>query len=112
MLRYAVRINGIDELTVTKLDILSGMENIQLCTAYRRDGKPVTDLPFGPSDLSPYEPVYEQLPGWKEDVGTVRKWKDLPAAAQAYLERIASLAGVPVRLVSVGPEREQVVEKE
>jgi adenylosuccinate synthase len=112
LLRYAVRINGINELTVTKLDILSGMENIQLCTAYRRDGNPVTDLPFGPADLSPYEPVYEQLPGWKEDVGTVRKWKDLPAAAQAYLERIASLAGVPIRLVSVGPEREQVVEKE
>ena len=111
LLRYAVRINGINELAVTKLDILSGLENIKLCTAYRRDGKILTDLPFGPADLSPYEPIYEQLAGWQEDVGALRKWKALPSAAQAYLEHIASLAGVPIRLVSVGPEREQVVEK-
>jgi adenylosuccinate synthase len=111
LLRYACRINGITGLTVTKLDILSGLKNIQLCTAYRRDGKTLTDLPFGPADLSPYEPVYEQVPGWEENVGSVRKWNELPPAAQAYLERIASLAGVPIRLVSVGPEREQVVEK-
>ncbi|HEX7540976.1 MAG TPA: adenylosuccinate synthase, partial [Anaerolineales bacterium] len=111
LLRYAVRINGINELTITKLDILSGMETIRLCTAYRRDGKLITDLPFGPSDLGPYEPVYEELSGWKEDVGGVRKWKELPPAAQVYLERIASLAGVPIRLVSVGAEREQIVER-
>ena len=111
LLRYAVRINGITELTVTKLDVMSGLENIKLCTAYRRDGKTFTDLPFGPSDLSPYEPVYEQFTGWKEEVAAVRKWKELPPAAQAYLDRIALLAGVPIRLVSVGPEREQVVEK-
>jgi adenylosuccinate synthase len=111
LLRYAVRINGIDELTVTKLDVLSGMESLRLCTAYRRNGSPVTDLPFGPSDLSPYEPVYEELDGWQEQVGTIRKWSDLPAAARVYLERIESLAGIPIRLVSVGPEREQVVEK-
>ena len=111
LLRYAVRINGITELTVTKLDVLTGLKNIELCTAYRRDGKTCTDLPFGPSDLSPYEPVYEQFAGWNEDVSGVRKWQELPPAAQVYLDRIASLAGVPLRLVSVGPEREQVVEK-
>ena len=111
LLRYAVRINGINELVVTKLDILSGLENIKLCTAYRRDGKTFTDLPFGPADLSPYEPVYEDVSGWQEDVSAVRDWKALPSAAQAYLERIAGLAGVPLRLVSVGAEREQVVEK-
>jgi len=112
LLRYAVRINGINELAVTKLDVLSGLEGIKLCTAYRRDGKTLTDLPFGPADLSPYEPVYEDVAGWQEDLGAVREWKELPAAAQAYLEQIASLARVPIRLVSVGPEREQVVEKE
>ena len=111
LLRYAVRINGITELTVTKLDVLTGLENIKLCTAYRQEGKTYADLPFGPSDLSPYKPVYEQFTGWKEDVSVVRKWNELPSAAQAYLDRIAGLAGVPVRLVSVGPEREQVVEK-
>jgi adenylosuccinate synthase len=111
LLLYAVRINGISELTVTKLDILSGLENLKLCTAYRRDGKTLTDLPFGPADLSPYEPVYEELPGWSEDVSGVRKWADLPSAAKTYLERIADLSGVPVRLVSVGPERQQLVER-
>jgi adenylosuccinate synthase len=109
LLRYAVRINGISELTVTKLDILSGLKNIKLCIAYRRDGTTLTDLPFGPADLSPYEPVYEELPGWSEDVSGVRKWADLPSAAKTYLERISRLAGVPICLVSVGPERNQVI---
>jgi adenylosuccinate synthase len=112
LLRYAVRINGISELTVTKLDVLSGLESIKLCTAYRRDGKTLTDLPFGPAYLSPYEPIYEELPGWSEDVSCVRQWADLPKAAQTYLERISRLAGVPICLVSVGPERNQVISRE
>jgi adenylosuccinate synthase len=111
LLLYSVRINGISELAVTKLDVLSGLERLKLCTAYRRDGKTLTDLPFGPADLSPYEPVYEELPGWTEDVTKVRKWADLPAAAKNYLKAISDLAGVPIRLVSVGPERQQLVEK-
>ena len=109
LLKYANRINGVSELAITKLDILSGLESLQLCTAYRCEGKLLTDLPFGSADLSPYEPVYEELPGWREDVSAVRRWEDLPSEAQAYLGRIADLAGAPVRLVSVGPEREQVV---
>ena len=109
LLKYAIRINGMSELAVTKLDILSGLDSLQLCTAYRRDGKLFTDLPFGPADLGRYEPVYEELPGWREDVSAVRTWASLPPAAQAYLDRLADLAGVPVRLVSVGPEREQVI---
>ncbi len=109
LLKYAVRINGLRELAVTKLDILSGLENLRLCTAYRHDGKVLTDLPFGPAELEAFEPVYEDLPGWSEDVSALREWGQLPAAARNYLDRIARLAGVPVRLVSVGPEREQVV---
>ena len=109
LLKYAVRINGLRELAVTKLDILSGLENLRLCTAYRHDGKVLTDLPFGPAELEAFEPVYEDLPRWSEDVSALREWGQLPAAARNYLDRIARLAGVPVRLVSVGPEREQVV---
>jgi len=109
LLRYAVRINGISELAVTKLDILSGLKDIQLCTAYRSGRETFIDLPYGPADLSSYEPVYAKLPGWSEDVSTVRSWVDLPSAAQGYLDRLAGLAGVPVRLVSVGPERDQLV---
>ena len=109
LLRYAIRINGIRELAVTKLDILSGLEKLRLCTAYRAEGKQYTDLPRGPADPRPYEPVYEELPGWTEDVSVVREWKDLPPAAQNYLDRVAALAGVPVKLVSVGAEREQII---
>ena len=109
LLRYAARLNGFTELAVTKLDILSGLETLRVCTAYRRDGNMFTDLPFGPASLGPYEPVYEELPGWSEDVSGVRRWEELPSAAQGYLERLAGLTGVPIRLVSVGPEREQVV---
>jgi adenylosuccinate synthase len=112
LLRYAARLNGLTELAVTKLDILSGIETLRLCTAYRRDRKTFTDLPFGPADLSPYEPVYEELPGWTEDLGGIRDWDGLPPAAKGYLDQIAKLAGMPVRLVSVGPEREQVIEIE
>jgi adenylosuccinate synthase len=110
LLRYAVRLNGLTELAITKMDILSGLETIRLCTAYRAGGKIFTDLPFGPSDLGSYEPVYEQLPVWQEDISVMRHWYGLPQAAKTYLVRIAGLAGVPVRLVSVGPERNQVIE--
>ena len=109
LLRYAVRINGLTELVITKLDILSGFETLKLCVAYRQGQKTYRDLPFGPSNLENYEPIYEELTGWTEDVSVIRHWADLPAAAKTYLEAIARLAGVPVRLVSVGAEREQMV---
>ncbi len=109
LLRYAVRINGMTELVITKLDILSGFEKIKVCTAYRAGEKTHTDLPFGPANLSPFEPVYEELDGWSEDVGGIRHWQDLPKAAQKYLAAISQVAGIPIRLVSVGPEREQIV---
>lgn len=110
LLRYAVRINGITEIALTKLDILSGFERILLCTNYRQGDREFSTLPFGPSDLSGFEPVYEELPGWQEEIGDARDWEDLPAAARSYILRIEELIGIKVRLVSVGPEREQVVE--
>ncbi len=110
LLRYAVRINGLTELVITKLDILSGFEKLKLCVGYRQGDKTFTDLHFGPSNLEGYEPVYEEFPGWAEDVSAIRKWADLPPAAKGYLDAIARLAGAPVRMASVGPEREQMVE--
>ncbi len=110
LLRYAVRVNGVTELMITKMDILSGLPTLRLCVAYRHNGQTLQDLPLGPAHLEPFEPVYEELPGWMEDVTTVRQWDDLPAAARAYVRRIEELCGVPVRRVSVGPERSQVVE--
>ena len=110
LLRYAARINGLTELAVTKLDILSGLKTIHLCTAYRSAGQLYTELPHGPADLESYSPVYEELPGWEQEIRSVRGWEDLPGRARAYILRIEELSGVPVRLVSVGPERDQVVE--
>ncbi len=112
LLRYAVRINGLTELVVTKLDVLSGLPAIPICTAYRYHGRQIEDLPLGPADLSPFEPVCEELPGWPEDITSARVWDDLPLAARAYLDKIAAISGIPVTQVSVGPEREQIVIRE
>jgi adenylosuccinate synthase len=116
LLRYAIRINGVTELALTKLDVLSGMETICICNEYRykddpHDEKgPIHDLPSGPGELDHFEPVYENLPGWNEDLRSARRWVDLPKSTRAYILRIEELVGVPVRLVSVGPERNQIVE--
>jgi adenylosuccinate synthase len=109
LLRYAMRLNGFTELVITKLDILSGMPYIKICTAYTKNGQTYHDLPFGPTDLEGFEAVYEELPGWAEDVSNIRRWEDLPQPARDYLDAVGRIAGVPVRLVSVGPEREQIV---
>lgn len=110
LLRYAVRINGITELCLTKLDILSGIDPLRICVAYRKQGKIYHDLPLGPGNLSGFDPVYQELPGWQQEIRQVRQWEELPLEARAYVLRIEELGRAPVRLVSVGPEREQVVE--
>ena len=110
LLRYAVRVNGLTDLIITKLDILSGLNKIKICTGYSVNNVTVHDLPGGPDGLPACTPVYEELPGWTEDVTQVRRWKDLPKHAQAYLEKIIALAETPIKLVSLGPEREQILE--
>ena len=110
LLRYAARINGLTELALTKLDILTGLEPLKICTGYRKDGQAFNHLPLGPSELDGFEPIYEELPGWEKDLRNAIAWEDLPKQARAYILRIEELSGVPVRMVSVGPEREQVVE--
>ncbi len=110
LLRYAVRINGLTDLAITKLDILSGLDEVKICVAYQKDGQTYTELPFGPADLSAFTPVYENLRGWQEDLWNCRTWESLPPAARNYILRIEELSGVPVLLTSVGPERDQVVE--
>jgi len=109
LLRYAARINGLNELVVTKLDVLSGLPVVKICVAYRAGGNTYADLPLGVADLSPYEPVYEELPGWQESLTGARSWDSLPPAARGFIERLSELCRVPVHSVSVGPERDQVV---
>ncbi len=111
LLRYAIRINGLTELAVTKLDILSGFKTLKICTRYHANGKFYDDLPLGPSTLSPFLPEYIQVPGWDQDITKIRNWEDLPHQAQMYIQRIEEIAGIPVRTISVGPEREQVISR-
>jgi adenylosuccinate synthase len=107
ILRYAARVNGLTELFVTKLDVLSGFRTLRVCTAYRTGGEIVEDFPPNQSLFHRAEPVYEELEGWDEDLTQVRAFADLPPAARKYLDRMADLVGVPVGVVSVGPGREQ-----
>ena len=110
LLRYALRVNGVTELMMTKMDVLSGLTTLRLSVGYKAGDEAYQELPLGPANLSPFEPVYEELPGWEEDVTAVRRWMDLPPQARAYVRRIEDYCGVPVRRVSVGPERDQVVD--
>jgi adenylosuccinate synthase len=109
LLRYATRINGLTKLVLTKLDVLSGLDPLWICTGYRKAGRIFPHLPMGLGELSAYEPVYVELAGWKETLGQNREWEDLPPAARGYIQFLEEGTGVPVHLVSVGPEREQVV---
>ena len=109
MLRHAARINGLTELVITKLDILSGLDEIKVCNAYQLNGETIDYYPSDLPSLSRCQPVYETLPGWQEDVMGTRALADLPQNAQAYIQFIAKETEVPVTAVSVGPGRDQVI---
>jgi len=109
-LRYAARINGLTALAITKLDVLSGFDRLYVCTRYRsREGAEFEQFPYHQSVLHHSRAEYEELPGWREDIGEVRTESDLPDAAREYLDYIAQSVGVPVTLVGVGPGREQII---
>lgn len=108
ILRHAVTLNDITSLAITKLDVLDSLEKVKVCTAYRLDGKEITEMP-DTVNLGRVQPIYEEWAGWKKPTTSVRKWDDLPKAAQDYLKRIEELTKVPIQYVSVGPERENIV---
>ncbi|WP_147821010.1 adenylosuccinate synthase [Salidesulfovibrio onnuriiensis] len=107
VLRESVRLNGPTELAITKLDVLSGLKELKICTAYKYNGELVDYPPQEQNGMAYVEPVYETLPGWDEDITDAKSWDDLPLTARKYLERIQELSGVTVGIVSVGPDREQ-----
>ncbi|MDI6710847.1 MAG: adenylosuccinate synthase [Bacillota bacterium] len=109
IVRYAARVNGLSYLAVTKLDVLTGLETLRICRAYRYRGELLTEFPASLDVLAECEPVYEELPGWDEDLSAATRCDDLPPAAQDYLERITELTGVPVALVGVGVKRSQTL---
>ncbi len=108
-LKRSIQINGVSGLCVTKLDVLDGLEEMKICTGYRIDGRLSDILPVGADDLERCEPVYESLPGWKESTVGVKRFEALPMAAQAYLRRMEALCGVPVDMISTGPDREETI---
>ncbi len=108
-LRYSARVNGFTALAITLLDVLSGLPTLRVCTAYRLNGRTVHQFVPDGFTLACCEPVYEELPGWQEEIGECRRREQLPPNAQRYLEFIESYVGTPIRLISVGPTREQTI---
>ena len=108
-MRRAVRLNGIDSLAITKLDVLSGLDKVKICINYHLDGKKMEDVPSLASELNRVEPELIELDGWSDDLGQVRKWHHLPSEARLYLSTISEIIGCPVTVVSVGPERESTL---
>ncbi len=107
--RYSARINGLDYLSITKLDVLSGMDTIKICTGYKYKGEVMNEFPESRKALAACEPIYEEYPGWKEDISAVRKYEDLPDTTKRYLERLGEVSGVPVGIIGIGPKRSQTI---
>jgi adenylosuccinate synthase len=109
--RYAARINGVTDFVLTKLDVLTGLEQIPVCVGYRLGDEPtvVEEMPTTQTDVHHAEPVYELLPGWDEDITGARSLADLPANARGYVEAVEALSGAPVSVIGVGPGRDQVI---
>lgn len=109
VIRYAVRINGLTGIALTKLDVLSDFDRIKVCTGYTFEGKMLETLPAKLETFEACVPVYEELPGWNCDITGVRSFDDLPANARSYVKRLEELAGCPIVMVSVGPRRDQTM---
>ena len=108
-MRRSAMINGLTGLCITKLDVLDGIKELKICTGYKLDGKTLDLLPLGADDVARCEPIYESMPGWSETTFGVKRWEDLPQAARDYLLRLEQVTGVPVAIVSTGPERDETI---
>jgi adenylosuccinate synthase len=110
--RYAARINGLDALALTKLDVLDGLERIDICTSYRCDGRTISDCPADIRQLAACEPVYESMPGWTTPTARIREFDRLPEAARKYIARLEEVSRVPAAIVSTGSERNDTIMRE
>jgi adenylosuccinate synthase len=108
-LKRAAQINGLTGLCITKLDVLDGLKTLRICTGYKIGGEVVDILPYGAENITLCEPIYEDHPGWSQSTVGVKKWDELPPAAQNYLRRFEALVGAPIALVSTGPDREETI---
>jgi adenylosuccinate synthase len=108
--RYATRVNGLTDFFLTKLDVLTGWEQIPVCVAYEIDGERVEELPYSQTDFHHAKPVYEYLPGWSEDISKAQTFADLPKNAQAYVKALEEMSGAPISAIGVGPGRTETIE--
>jgi len=109
--RYAARINGVTDFVVTKLDVLTGLDQVPVCVAYDVGGERYDEMPMSQSDFHHAKPIYENLPGWSEDISTCRSFEELPANARAYILRVEELIGARVSTIGVGPGRDEIIER-
>jgi adenylosuccinate synthase len=109
VVRKGVRLSGVDAIALTKLDVLTGLDTLRLCIGYTLDGKAIGAIPPLSDDFGRVQPVYEELPGWSEDITSARAMSDLPENARRYVARLEELVGVPVGILSTGPGREQTM---
>jgi len=107
--RYATRVNGLTDIFLTKLDVLTGIERIPVCVAYEIDGKRIDELPMTQTDFHHAKPIYEELPGWTEDISSARSIEDLPVNARAYVKRLEELSGAPISAIGVGQDRDATI---
>jgi adenylosuccinate synthase len=107
--RYAARVNGVTDFVLTKLDVLTGIEQIPVCVAYDVDGVRQDEMPMTQTDFHHARPVYEYLPGWDEDITSARSLEDLPKPARAYVEALEAMSGAPISVIGVGPDRDETV---
>ncbi len=109
--RYAITVGGVDALALTKLDVLTGQKKLAVCVAYRCDGRTVEEIPAGASELAKCEPVYEELPGWDADIAACESFEELPPEAKQFMRKIEAVLGVPVEMLSIGEDRNQLVQR-
>lgn len=107
VVRHSRRVSGITDLALNSIDVLSGLETVKICTAYEYNGEQITEYPANLEIIEQCKPVYEELPGWSEDITNVRAFDDLPENAKNYVQRIVELTGISLMTFSVGPSREQ-----
>ncbi|WP_288863596.1 adenylosuccinate synthase [uncultured Megasphaera sp.] len=109
VVKYAAMLNSLDYLAITRLDILDGLDTIKICTGYAYEGEKIEEYPASLAVMEKVQPIYETLPGWKTPISHCRNYEELPKEARAYVERISELVGVPLGIVSVGPNRDQTI---
>jgi adenylosuccinate synthase len=109
LLKRSAQVNGLSGLCITKLDVLDGLETIKLCVGYKLDGKEVDILPRGSDAVARCQPIYEEFPGWNTSTFGLKEWGALPETAQAYLKRVEDVAGIPIAMISTGPDRDETI---